>query len=144
MTAKNSPVVGELSLWSQADAVVIAKAINSISTLEVLELTDLADECLHGRDDSVLAVMLSNKPTLRKLTVSALPAWQLQMFGRTIHGSVTDASLARIVDKVGSTVQSLEFEANLALRLKDWKRFCVDARICDHWLSLVSSRQQNE
>lgn len=74
-----------------------------------LSLSEMEDQCLEGRDDNVLAVLLSNKPNLRFFGIAALEPWELELFGRSNEGSVTDQSIDIIVNKVGSTVQALDF-----------------------------------
>jgi len=101
--------LGSLSLWSLIDAKTIASAIKDLVTLEHLHLSEMEDQCLEGRDDNVLAVLLSNKPNLRFFGIGALEPWQLKLYGRSNKGSVTDRSIEIIVNKVGSTVQELVF-----------------------------------
>ena len=71
--------LGSLSLWSLTDAKTIASAINDLDTLEHLHLSQMEDQCLEGRDDNVLAVLLSNKPNLRFFGIGALEPWELEL-----------------------------------------------------------------
>lgn len=101
--------LGSLSHWSQGDAEAIAKTIQEMEALEFLQFLDLEDQCLQGRDDSVLARMLTNKPNLRHFGLGALDKHELQMYGRSCQGSLTDRGIAIIVEKIGGTVQQLSF-----------------------------------
>jgi hypothetical protein len=100
---------GAPSIWSLADAKAIANAIQELESLERLSLGKLEDECLQGRDASVLSVLLTNKPNLRYLGIDALENWELKMFGRSSKGTVTDQNIEMIVKQIGSTVQELQF-----------------------------------
>ena len=106
------------SIWSLKDAKAIAKAIKEIDTLEFFQLSQMEDGCLQGRDETVLAVMLSNKPALTHFGIKALDRHQMMnspsmggMFGftRPPMGSVTDRSIEIIVQTIGSTVEELDF-----------------------------------
>ena len=96
--------------WSLQDAKTIAETIQNIGTLEYLNFREMEDRCLHGRDDTVLAVMLENKPNLRHFGVSAVDPFEAEYtHGRQVKGSITDRSLKVVVNKVGATVQDLNF-----------------------------------
>ena len=106
---RNNAQFGALSIWSLADAKAIANAIKELDSLERLSLGKLEDECLDGRDTSVLSVLLTNKPNLRYFGIDALPKFELRLFGRSGKGTVTDQNIVMIVKQIGSTVQELQF-----------------------------------
>jgi len=93
-----------------SDAAALAGAVQELDALQHLYLGELEDHCLEDRDEAVLEVLLTNKPNLRSFGIAALLNWQLELFGRSGRGSVTDRSIEIIVGKVGSTIQELNLE----------------------------------
>jgi hypothetical protein len=85
----------------------------------------MEEQCLQDRDDSVLAVLLSNKANLRMFGVYGIEPVGLKLFGRFAKGSVTDQSIEVIVEKVGNTIQELNFQYQSQITQVGLKQFYV-------------------
>ncbi|MGK3744156.1 MAG: hypothetical protein ACI90V_011016 [Bacillariaceae sp.] len=85
----------------------------------------MEEQCLQDRDDSVLAVLLSNKANLRMFGVYGIEPVELKLFGQFAKGSVTDQSIEVIVEKVGNTIQELNFQYQSQITQVGLKQFYV-------------------